>query len=132
MWLRKGPNDDKERFCLYDFETSTIHVPQRDVFMFLTWILFVTEEPGCVRQRMREYADYHREKLRGALESHSEETAKAFSDYERYMRIFDYCAYEVFFNRLLFSPFLSEGMKKGMGLNFDKIWGSMLAYVEAI
>ena len=82
---RKG---DDFRLCAYDWELATLHVPQRDVCEFLSFVL----PPGTPRATRRSYLQEYRRALQEA-------TNRTF-DAAEFERIYDIACFDYAINRL--------------------------------
>jgi hypothetical protein len=82
------PIGDAHRLCAYDWELATLHIPQRDVCEFLSYVL----PPGTPRSVRLDYVDDHRRAL--------EEASGQTFDPKDYARLFDLACYDFAINRL--------------------------------
>ena len=90
--------------CLYDWEVSCIHVPQRDVAEF---IMFSVSEDATICQ-IEEFVEFYRHSLEQELKNlgTSPQTIDRVIDPEVFRRLFDYCVMEVLASRsLLYTDF---------------------------
>jgi NADP-dependent 3-hydroxy-3-methylglutaryl-CoA reductase len=79
---------DDFRLCAYDWELATLHVPQRDVCEFLSFVL----PPGTPRSVRLEYLRGYRHAL--------EEASKRTYDAAEFERIYDLACFDFAINRL--------------------------------
>jgi NADP-dependent 3-hydroxy-3-methylglutaryl-CoA reductase len=84
--LRRTGNDF--RLCAYDWELATVHLPQRDVCEFLSFVL----PPGTPRAVRLGYVDGYRHAL--------EECTKKSFDAASFVRGFDLASFDYAINRL--------------------------------
>ena len=85
--------------CLYDWEVSCIHVPQRDVAEF---IMFSVSEDATICQ-IEEFVEFYRHSLEEELKNlgTNPQTIDRVIDPEVFRRLFDYCVMEVLASRSL-------------------------------
>ena len=79
---------DDFRLCAYDWELSTLHVPQRDVCELLSFVL----PPGTPRATRKEYLEFYRLAL--------EEASGLSFDPDQFERIHDLACVDFAINRL--------------------------------
>ena len=86
----RSAKDGKERLaCLYDWEISCIHVPQRDIAEFLTFV----SEDGADANIITSYAEFYCKSLKQELIQLKScaKLIEKMSNQEAFMRIFDFC-----------------------------------------
>lgn len=84
--LRKDGPDF--RLCAYDWELATLHVPQRDLCEFLSFVL----PPGTARDIRHGYVEQYRKELERATE-------RTF-DAADFLRVYDLACFDFAINRL--------------------------------
>ena len=84
--LRKVRNG--HRLCVYDWELSTIHAPQRDICEFLAFVL----PPGTENRIRKNYVDYYRKEL--------EKSSGRVLNAMEFLEVYNLCCYDFALTRL--------------------------------
>ena len=117
---------------LYDWETTCIHVPQRDVAVFLGCNLQPAGSPELLLRAWSEYTDHYRKQLLAALSKSSADDAvrRSFEDTERFNYILDLQVFEFYCNRACNCPFLPPILLESFP--FLNLLETSLQYIEAV
>ena len=93
LCIRSAKDGEESWACLYDWEISCIHVPQRDIAEFLT---FVVEE-GADDDIITSYAEFYCKSLKRELIQLKcyDKLIDKITNQEIFMRIFDFCMMEM-------------------------------------
>ena len=129
MFLRRNPSKEQSALALFDWETCCIHVPQRDVAVFLLYTLSTGKTPQETMQAWSECTEHYRMELISAISGRSEKLHQVFKDKELFTSIMAYMALETYVTRAALPSFFPIAMR-----NFDCEEGllNILSYVEAI
>ena len=93
LCLRSANDGMEEWACLYDWEISCIHVPQRDIAEFLTFVV----EDGADADVISSYAEFYCKSLKKELIQlkSCDKLIERTTNPEAFHRIFDFCMMEM-------------------------------------
>ena len=130
LFLRKkrAPNDDF--LCLYDWEFSSIHVPQRDLGFFLCTAVTISTDPfEEVQTRIKDYCNYYHEKLCENLRGKNKPIPGIYLDRKKCFELLHFCLLGLFLERAMILSYLPEKIiPKALFLGTEGI----LRYMESV
>ena len=95
--------------CLFDWELSSIHVPQHDLGYFLcTAVLISTDPLEEVQSRIMDYCAHYHEKLCENLRSKNKPIPAIYLDRTKCFELLHYCIMGVFLERTMVLAYLPE------------------------
>ena len=100
LWLRKDPLEGKSELILFDWECCCIHVPQRDVAVFLTSVVYPKPSHAENLQQWRTYTDYYHQHLLTAIqENNDHRLVNDMKDKNKFNRMIYFQLIEALLNR---------------------------------
>ena len=105
----KEPAPNADFLCLYDWEFSSIHVPQRDLGLFLiTAVCISTASLEEVQSRIEDYCAQYHEKLCENLRSKNKPIPDIYLDRKKCFELLHFCLLGVFLERDMILAYLPE------------------------
>ena len=109
LWLRKNPQEGKSDLILFDWESCCIHVPQRDVALFLMSVVYPKPYRAENLQQWRTYTDfYHRHLLTAFQGNNDHGLVDDIKDKNKFDRMIYFQLIEAVLNRLMLFAVVPE------------------------
>ena len=130
MFLRKKPAANSDVLCLYDWEFSSIHVPQRDLGLFLTTAVCISTAPlEEVQSRIKDYCTHYHEKLCENLRGKNKPIPGIYLERKECFELLHFCLLGMFLERAMISSYLPEKLiPKAVFLGSE----GLLRYMESV